>query len=70
MKIETKFNIGDKVYYMYDNNICKGTVDHLSISITRGSNTINYFISTNWYKEKDVYKTKDDIIEKLIKRCN
>lgn len=60
MTIETKFNIGDKVYYG-DESICyDGKIYDIKISFFGGSAIIMYVVDTNIISEKDRYKDFDE----------
>ena len=60
MIIETKFNIGDKVYYG-DETICyNGRIYDIKISFFGGSAIIMYVVDTNVISEKDRYKDFDE----------
>jgi hypothetical protein len=60
MTIETKFNIGDKVYYG-DETICyDGKIYDIKISFFGGSAIIMYVVDTNIISEKDRYKDFDE----------
>jgi hypothetical protein len=60
MTIETKFNIGDKVYYG-DETVCyNGKIYDIKISFFGGSAIIMYVVDTNIISEKDRYKDFDE----------
>lgn len=72
MKFETKFSLGDQVFYMKYNKVCTGHIAEVHIS----------YKEPNWYSEsyhmkednglnpplysrKDLFKTKEELIETL-----
>jgi hypothetical protein len=42
MKIETKFDIGDEVYFLHGSSIIKSNVEYITISIDENDITILY----------------------------
>lgn len=60
MIIETKFNIGDKVYYG-DETICyDGKIYDIKISFFGGSAIIMYVVDTQVINQQDRYKDFDE----------
>ena len=79
MIIKTKYNIGDKVYYL-DNNKIKCTIlEHgftcgFSPFTPRKHTEINYIVEKQggmkelnyiWKWEKELFKTKEDLLKSL-----
>lgn len=44
MEVKTKFNIGDTIYFMYDNKVCNSSVRSVSIWIGKKSTDIKYYM--------------------------
>lgn len=69
MEVKTKFNIGDTIYFMYDNKVCKSSVRSVSVWIGKESTDIKYYI--DWDKgripitEGESYATKEELIASL-----
>ena len=69
-----EFNIGNKVYIIYNNLIYKGLI----IDIFRKSNEItayeivfdNRTISSNIIDKENVFKNKKEALKELSNRCN
>lgn len=60
MIIETKFNIGDKVYYG-DENVCyDGKINDIKISFFGGNAIIMYVVDTQFINQEDRYKDFDE----------
>ena len=75
MKIQTKFNVNDKIYFLSKNsNIpLTGKVCHISISIQENDKpNIKYYIhlgnsNFEWADENQMFLTKDSLIQYLTK---
>lgn len=74
MKIETKYNIGDKVFFLnYYKNIVQEKIDYIDISVRRKflsfGNTpevnIKYFIGSEVIEEERCFKTKEELLKSL-----
>lgn len=69
MEIKAKFNIGDTIYFMYDNKVCNSPVCSISVWIGSQSKEIEY--SVGWNKDKisitedESYATKEELIASL-----
>jgi hypothetical protein len=60
MTIETKFNIGDKVYYG-DETVCyDGRIYDIKISFFGGNAIIIYVVDTQFINQQDRYKDFDE----------
>lgn len=74
MNINTLFNEGDLVFFLYDNKITYEKVKR----VTFDGKNILYFFQFNRHpkvisvevKEADVFKTTDDLTEKLVSNFN
>ena len=73
MRIETKYNINDTVYVLYNNKICQSFILNITASIGKQNHVI-YHISNeglnncnSWqtFNENDVFLTKEDLIKSL-----
>ena len=73
MKIETKFNAGDEVFYKDDNEIKHSKIRHINITIVdfyRGVKNfveIEYFVKVNGFQvkrllEDELFRTKAELI--------
>ena len=69
MIIETKFSVGDLIYYMEDNKVWCDTIGYITTHTNENGSSINYAVwrNANWnvYKEKDVFATKEDLLNSL-----
>lgn len=77
MEIETKFNIGDEVYFIANDRPRFGKIEHLRLEIGYGIGIIEecYTISVssgeiassfNSIDSEKVFKTKEELIESLF----
>ena len=68
MKIETRFSIGDEVYFMCDNKICIGNIDEIKVSINSNNDqSTSYIVNSNCMR---VHKTSENLFsskEELLK---
>jgi hypothetical protein len=71
MDIKTKYNIGDRVYYIFNNTISVGIIKSIDMNVRifnsdDGENInlrmIQYLINNNHVSEEFVY-TKQDLLE-------
>ncbi len=71
MKIETKYNIGDELFYMKDNKIHHSYVwavkyEETMIGAGQRVTTIIYNINSSGdYKENELFLTKEELIKSL-----
>lgn len=76
MKIETKFNIGDWVWYMRSKSLANTKVNEIKIMVDRdGKIEIEYAVvlryedsnmtEWNYENEEDVFATKQELIDSL-----
>lgn len=67
--IETKFNVGEEVWIMYENRPLKGRVDKININIYRAT-TISYVVligqgaEINKYESK-IFNSKEELLASL-----
>lgn len=71
MIIETKYNIGDKVWLNTLGHHIKGKVDEINISVLiDGSVHIIYSIEKSGYfferHEDELYRTKEELLKSLV----
>lgn len=74
MVIETRANIGDLIYYMYDNRVCSSHVRRICIEITdvieSKSNTrvihCEYITHHGTYEEEKIFLSKRSLVESLM----
>ena len=73
MDAKTKFNVGDRVYIMYYNRIAPFKVHSIHIKISDGdispivTYVLYYIDEETTREEKEVFATKDEIIDFLYK---
>lgn len=69
MKIETKFNKEDKVYFMHDNKVCEGLITEIDIKINEYGTHIKYGIAlygrANIRAEDKCFLSKEELIKSL-----
>ena len=68
MKIETKFNIGDAVYYMRDNKVDKSTVNKIDIVIGGKGVSVAYWVGLHGeYKRHEgyIFANKEELLKSL-----
>lgn len=75
MNVETKFNVGDNVYYIHNNQIQQSTVNNISINIERGVNNdsvvqtanIIYLVGYKNYEKREdaLFATPEDLFKSL-----
>lgn len=65
MKIETKFKVGDTVYFMSDNVLNKGVIQNIIINV-RGFNleSFSYLISER-YEVKFLNDCHEEVLDKI-----
>lgn len=73
MQIETKYNIGDKVWFMHDNKVKSGTIITIGVFVERDmnsqyvSNSVQYGLD-NFdypYRENHLFPTKEELLKSL-----
>lgn len=61
-----KFNVNDEVWLMNNNKPTKSRIESICITCEYfGGTIVSYRLpnSINWYNSKDLYKTKQELIE-------
>lgn len=69
MTIETKYNIGDKVFYILEDIICEGIVIEIRISKIGGDIIYLYHIGKDGtysiFSEDYIFPTKEELLKSL-----
>ena len=69
MEIKTKYNVGDKVYFLSNNAVVCLPIDTIRIEIDKNNNIIKYRISNNgtceWRQEDKLFTTKEELLKSL-----
>jgi hypothetical protein len=72
MKIETKLNFGDKVFFLFENKVISSKVQRIKIEVAGDSVEVVYVCNNEDDKqvgikvvEKFAFKTKQQLIESL-----
>lgn len=69
MTIETKFNVGDEVYFMKDNRVKRGKVQSIILPTIESSAMpqIKYTLlsETTYEYEHLLFKTKEELLQSL-----
>lgn len=61
MAIETKYNIGQEVWYRVVGNAVKGKV----IAIERGLYRCTFYMTTAHFREEELFPTKEELLKSL-----
>ena len=74
MKIETKYNIGDVLFYFKDNAVCSNAVTDIDIKVYYSGGVYAYYslglgncYQTDRRGENELFKTKKALINSLSK---
>lgn len=72
MKIETKLNIGDAIFFILEKKVINSTIQGMKIQVSEKETEIIYLCNSEKDKqvnikvdEKDSYKSKEDLIKSL-----
>lgn len=71
MKIETKFNIDDEVFFLSNNKLYKNKILSINIYVKCEKTHIEYWmelskeITRQYVKEEEVFATKEDLLKSL-----
>ena len=75
MEIKTKYEIGQRVFFMSDNRVCEGTIEYFDIGFRQDISgekdmTISYCVKTMFFTdfsvaEDKLFLTKEELIESL-----
>lgn len=68
MTIETKYNIGDEVWAVVENKVCKYPI--LNITVKKGMlpetiETLYYIGLCEWRYEQELFPTKEELLKSL-----
>lgn len=65
MTISTKYDIGDMVWFMYDNICVLKKVENINIDVYH--KYVQYMFDENsiWLSEKHLYSTKEELLKSL-----
>ena len=70
MVVETKYMIGDKVWFMSGNRICSGLVRGVYITHNNDKTDIMYELNhDSTYSENELFESKDKLKKKLYDEC-
>lgn len=69
MKIKTKFNIGDKVFYFENEELKSDVIDFIAVCVDPSGKKIQYaLLNTNEKKaESKLYASKEDFLDYVKK---
>ena len=68
MTIETKYNIGDEVWFMYENRAHKSKINAIYVSFYEDMQTVKYSFGNYIYEFKqneELYLTKEELLKSL-----
>lgn len=68
MEIKTKFNVGDKVFYMRDNRVQSEEVRGIQVLIHRSEVNIIVYVSSGdkrGYAEDVLFESKEELLKSL-----
>ena len=70
MIAESKFDIGDTLYYMDNNEINEFVVDSIQIDMTSKDKVIVHYYNDTYdhHLEDGMFATKDELLDELAKR--
>jgi len=67
MKIETKYSLEQSVWLISNNKISEGSVDGITIDVTRHELSIKYMVKpVRLCKESELFASKADLINSLL----
>lgn len=70
MVVETKYMIGDKVWYMSRDKICNAFVSGVFITHNNDKTDIMYELNHDTkYSENELFESKDKLKKKLYDEC-
>lgn len=67
MEIKTKFNIGDKVWTIYNDKVQTITINKIKIECSSSQPIITYMQDyvSDYFDEKKLFKTKEELLKSL-----
>ena len=79
MKIETKLNVGDKIYFLSGGRIASATISLIEVKVRKGQTEIYYLWSEydpvsertdcRSLPERVAFTTKEALVEHLLENC-
>ena len=74
MKILTKYNLDDTVYFMEANKIQSGVIISIKLTLNKMPTVIHYAVEGSdthrSFTESDIFSTKEDLIKSLLKHIS
>ena len=75
MDIKTKYDLGQRVFFMSDNRVCEGTIEYFNIEFSQEISgekymTISYCVKTIFFTdfsvaENKLFLTKEELLKSL-----
>lgn len=70
MRVETKYNINQTVYFMHENRIKSGEIAIINIEIVANDNTTNityriFNYQNDTFAESEIFSSKKELLEYL-----
>ena len=70
MKVETKYNVNQTVYFMHENRIKSGEIAIINIDIVANDNTTNityriFNYQNDTFAESEIFSSKKELLEYL-----
>ena len=59
--VASNFEVGQKVFYMYDNKIWRGSIDNIYFDYCGECYKVTYKVSGKTYKKSEIFATKETI---------
>ena len=65
MVIETKYNVGDDVWFMNKNQVFHRTIEGIVVNVSLGIAITSYKLQNELFNESKLFETKQKLIESL-----
>lgn len=70
MKVETKYNANQTVFFMYENKIKSGEIAVIDIHLVANDNSISitykiYNYQNNTFNESEIFSSKEELLDYL-----
>ena len=70
MKVETKYNANQTVFFMYENKIKSGEIAVINIKVVANDNSINitykiFNYQNDTFAESKIFSTKEELLDYL-----
>ena len=66
MTIETKYNIGDEVWAIVENKVCKYPILNITVKMLNKVIKVMYYIGNcEWRYEYELFPTKEELLKSL-----